>query len=284
MVVWYFNKREILRLWTRFVLVGLLVLLSAGCSGQVTARPAPVHTAQNQSSVAETKQQSKQPPSPGTGTLTSGQLDESPYNGNNGNVSNGNAQTDLKKDATQLSDKQTSSTSEPLVFFKGSGDKKAVALTFDDGPDTYYTVKVLDILNKEGVHATFFVVGLNAQAHPGMLRRIVQEGHVLGNHSWNHPDLTRLTLAQAVEQIERTDEIVYKETGKRMFLLRPPYGKLNTSSNSSFTAWVSPLLTGVWTLATGQVRRPPKSCSMSETKRDRVAYSATLARSARTFE
>ncbi|MDN4593898.1 polysaccharide deacetylase family protein [Polycladomyces subterraneus] len=223
-----------MRLWTRFVLVGLMVMLSAGCSGQVTAKPAPhsntnhqqPNTAQHQASVSDTNPQSKQPSSSITEKPTGELPDEEPLTDQ--------AQTDSKKSSTQLSEQKSSAESEPLIFFKGSGGKKAVALTFDDGPDTYYTNQVLNILKKEGVHATFFVTGKNAQAHPEMIRRILQEGHVLGNHSWNHPDLTRLTPSQAVEQIERTNTVIFKLTGLRMLLFRPPYGKLNDQLEQRF--------------------------------------------------
>ncbi|MBN2910130.1 polysaccharide deacetylase family protein [Polycladomyces sp. WAk] len=219
-----------------------MVLLGAGCSGQETAKSAPAskphvdhqsqHTVQHQASASGAKPQSKQPASPASGAQSvkqpeRGALPDSKH-------SRADTRTNHEKSSTRLSEQKPSAASEPLIFFKGSGGKKVVALTFDDGPDTYYTNQVLNILKKEGVHATFFVTGKNAQAHPEMIRRILQEGHVLGNHSWNHPDLTRLTQSQAVAQIERTNTVIFKLTGMRMRLFRPPYGKLNDQLKQRF--------------------------------------------------
>jgi peptidoglycan/xylan/chitin deacetylase (PgdA/CDA1 family) len=101
---------------------------------------------------------------------------------------------------------------------------KCVALTFDDGPFDY-TGKVLDTLAEHHAKATFFVVGqmVNAQTSP-YLRRMVSEGHELGNHSWNHPMLTSLSHDAVRGQLERTQQVVRAATGATMRLLRPPYG------------------------------------------------------------
>jgi peptidoglycan/xylan/chitin deacetylase (PgdA/CDA1 family) len=219
-----------------------MVLMAAGCSGQETAKSAPAskpyvdhqHSAQHQAPASGTTSQSNQHASPASGSQPAKQPEKAPVPGGKQSQSDPDTQTDHGKSSTKLSEQNSSAESEPMIFFKGSGGKKAVALTFDDGPDTYYTNQVLAILKKEGVHATFFVVGKNAQAHPEMIRRILQEGHVLGNHSWNHPDLTRLSPSQAVAQIERTDAVVFKLTGKHMRLLRPPYGKLNAQLKQRF--------------------------------------------------
>src|SRR3990167_6424485 len=66
-------------------------------------------------------------------------------------------------------------------------DKKVISLTFDDGPTPPYTNQILDILKKHGVKATFFVTGDNASIHPALLKRMMEEGHEIGNHTWNHP-------------------------------------------------------------------------------------------------
>jgi peptidoglycan/xylan/chitin deacetylase (PgdA/CDA1 family) len=105
---------------------------------------------------------------------------------------------------------------------------KCVALTFDDGPGEY-TGKLLDLLRARGVRATFFVVGQMVAADKGghNTRRIVAEGHEIGNHSWSHPDLTRLPDHALRFQIEHTDDVVEKLTGVRMRVMRPPYGSTN---------------------------------------------------------
>ncbi|MBP1995652.1 polysaccharide deacetylase family protein [Paenibacillus eucommiae] len=103
---------------------------------------------------------------------------------------------------------------------------KEVALTFDDGPDEVWTPQVLDGLREFGVKATFFCVGQRIQANPDVFLRMIREGHNVGNHSWNHPNLAKIPLAAAMEQINKTDEEMYRVAGIRSLLFRPPYGAL----------------------------------------------------------
>jgi peptidoglycan-N-acetylglucosamine deacetylase len=104
-----------------------------------------------------------------------------------------------------------------------------VALTFDDGPNPPHTGRVLDVLARYGVPATFFCVGLHAGAHTDELARMVESGHGIGNHTWSHPFLPDLTVAEFREQLERTDEAVEAVTGpRRVRLFRPPYGSRST--------------------------------------------------------
>jgi len=105
--------------------------------------------------------------------------------------------------------------------------KKEVALTFDDAPDGIYTPKILDILKREGVKATFFVVGNRIEAHPDIMRRIVAEGHAIGNHSYNHANLPKLTDAEFRDQIRKTDELIRHYTGYVPTIVRPPYGNIS---------------------------------------------------------
>ncbi|MBP1157012.1 MULTISPECIES: polysaccharide deacetylase family protein [unclassified Paenibacillus] len=104
---------------------------------------------------------------------------------------------------------------------------KEAALTFDDGPDDQWTPKVLDVLARFHVKATFFVVGSRCDRNPDMLRRIAREGHVIGNHSWNHPNMAKLSPEVIRSQIQRTDDVIRMVTGTTPFLLRPPYGALS---------------------------------------------------------
>ena len=101
-----------------------------------------------------------------------------------------------------------------------------VALTFDDGPYPE-TNAVLDELKLYGLKATFFLVGFNVEMYPEIAQRIVNEGHVVGNHTWNHPDLTRLTEAQIDSQLESTNTIIQQVTGIKPKFARPPYGSTN---------------------------------------------------------
>ncbi len=111
-------------------------------------------------------------------------------------------------------------------LMNGSRDQKKVALTFDDVPDPRVTPAVLDVLARYKICATFFVVGERAAKHPELVARIIREGHVIGNHSYNHPVFSKLSPDQFQWQLGRTNEILYSITGKKPTLLRPPYGEL----------------------------------------------------------
>lgn len=100
---------------------------------------------------------------------------------------------------------------------------RCVALTFDDGP-VAETVDVLAALEQRGARATFFVVGQNAASSPDLLRRMVAGGHAVGGHSWDHPDLTRLSADQVRAQLGRTSQAIERATGAAPTLTRPPYG------------------------------------------------------------
>ncbi|MEW1845592.1 polysaccharide deacetylase family protein [Nonomuraea angiospora] len=107
---------------------------------------------------------------------------------------------------------------------------KCVALTFDDGPGEY-TARLLDLLRKRDVKATFFVIGQMVAADKGgrLVRRIVEDGHELGNHSWSHPALAGLSHDAVQRQLQHTNDLVFKLTGVRMHIMRPPYGSTNAA-------------------------------------------------------
>jgi len=112
-------------------------------------------------------------------------------------------------------------------WLHGPSSKREVALTFDDAPDDLYTPQILDVLKREGVRATFFVVGNRMEAHPEIVQRMVEEGHILGNHSYNHANLPKLGDEDFRNQINRTDELIQSFTGYRPTFVRPPYGNIN---------------------------------------------------------
>jgi peptidoglycan/xylan/chitin deacetylase (PgdA/CDA1 family) len=115
----------------------------------------------------------------------------------------------------------------PQFFrLKGSAQENKIALTFDDGPDTRYTPQILDILHKNHVRATFFVLGVRAEAHPSILKRMIKEGHVIGNHSYNHANPDKMTIAQFEKQIMDTQVILRKIAGYEPTLIRTPYGAI----------------------------------------------------------
>lgn len=114
------------------------------------------------------------------------------------------------------------------LYYSGLPSKRLAALTFDDGPDTNYTPQILDILRKEGVKATFFIVGVRAQQHPDAVKRIKAEGHAIGNHSWDHPDLDKLNSAQIKDELDKTERILDTIVGYNPGIFRPPYGAADT--------------------------------------------------------
>lgn len=108
-------------------------------------------------------------------------------------------------------------------------DNKIIALTFDDGPNEN-TLSVLDILKKNNVKATFFCIGKNIDKHPGILKRIIEEGHIVGNHSYSHSDFFDFYRKnRVIEEIRKTDDIIESISGKKVQLFRPPYGVTNPS-------------------------------------------------------
>lgn len=103
-------------------------------------------------------------------------------------------------------------------------DGPYIALTFDDGPHGANTPRLLEILKQRKVKATFFVVGQCVAENPEIAKRIVDEGHEIANHSWSHPQLTKLGEGGVTDQLSRTHDVVKQTTGVTMTLLRPPYG------------------------------------------------------------
>lgn len=112
-----------------------------------------------------------------------------------------------------------------LVKRWGGEINKKIVLTFDDGPDPKITPKILDILKSYKAPATFFVIGLNASRSPGILHRIIEEGHLIGNHTLTHPNVLTLTEREFKLELNTTQRIMESATGRDMVLLRPPYAE-----------------------------------------------------------
>lgn len=105
-----------------------------------------------------------------------------------------------------------------------TGDRPGLlALTFDDGPDPEWTPAILDILKRENVPATFFIIGKNGQANPDLVRRIVNEGHEVGNHTFTHPNLGEIPLSLTELELNATQRLIESEIGRSTVLFRPPY-------------------------------------------------------------
>lgn len=102
--------------------------------------------------------------------------------------------------------------------------EKKVAITFDDGPDSDYTPLLLEGLKERGVKATFFLLGKQAEKYPDLVKEIYQEGHLIGNHSYEHVNLSNLTDSAAMEQVNKTNRLLYEITGEYPQYIRPPFG------------------------------------------------------------
>lgn len=114
---------------------------------------------------------------------------------------------------------------------KGHGGK-VVALTFDDGPDPRFTPKILDILKKENVKATFFVIGSRVAKNPHLARRASDEGHLIGNHSYTHPDLKLDTRDKIIQELKKCQDAIYRVTGQEPHYFRPPKGLFDDTTTA----------------------------------------------------
>jgi len=129
----------------------------------------------------------------------------------------GQAQSDLPADWSIPQRYERKMVAKRVRFFP----EKLLALTFDDGPSKDFTPRILDILATYKAHATFFVRGDQAELYPDLLKRIVAEGNVIGNHSFSHPK--KITSADAIKELFRTEKVI-QTTGQTPRLFRPPYG------------------------------------------------------------
>jgi peptidoglycan-N-acetylglucosamine deacetylase len=117
-------------------------------------------------------------------------------------------------------------STEKITFSEVNVDGPYIAMTFDDGPHATNTPKLLDMAAKRHIKLTFFVLGECVQQNPGVLQREVAEGHEIGNHSWSHPNLAKLSDEAVRSQLQRTDDLIVKTAGVKPKLMRPPYGEL----------------------------------------------------------
>lgn len=118
-----------------------------------------------------------------------------------------------------------------IIIRRGNPKLPELALTFDDGPDQTYTPQILDILKKYRIKATFFVVGTQIQKYPATFRRIIQEGHEVASHSYQHLKMSELSVAQIQYQLRKNNEIIRANGGPRQVnLFRPPYGAIDPAS------------------------------------------------------
>lgn len=113
---------------------------------------------------------------------------------------------------------------QPDIFRKGSVSSNYVALTFDDGPSPEYTPLILDILKEKNVEATFFMVGKHVDKYPEVARQVAEDGHEIGNHTYDHLNIPTLKYNDLTKQIILTNRVIHQVTDKRVSYLRPPRG------------------------------------------------------------
>ena len=118
------------------------------------------------------------------------------------------------------------SSTEKITFSEVNVDGPYIAMTFDDGPHATNTPKLLEMAAERHIKLTFFVLGECVEQNPDVLRQEVAAGHDIGNHSWSHPNLAKLSDANVRSQLQRTEEIIVKTAGIKPKLMRPPYGEL----------------------------------------------------------
>lgn len=107
-----------------------------------------------------------------------------------------------------------------------SAQQPAISLTFDDGPHPEYTPRLLDALARAEMRATFFVIGEKAERYPNIIRRIDDEGHDVGNHTWTHGEPRETSTKKFLQEVQRTEELIQNLTSKSPRLVRPPKGEL----------------------------------------------------------
>jgi cellulose synthase/poly-beta-1,6-N-acetylglucosamine synthase-like glycosyltransferase/peptidoglycan/xylan/chitin deacetylase (PgdA/CDA1 family)/spore germination protein YaaH len=121
----------------------------------------------------------------------------------------------------------------PTLYHQGAGGERQVAITFDDGPDPRWTPKILNILKGANVKAAFFIVGANAERYPNLVRRIVNEGHEIGNHTYYHPNLALCWPEHIRLELNATQLLLETITGRATTLFRPPYAADTSPSQLS---------------------------------------------------
>jgi peptidoglycan-N-acetylglucosamine deacetylase len=115
---------------------------------------------------------------------------------------------------------------KPATYAQVRVDQPYIAMTFDDGPSAENTPRLLEMLKQRNIKATFFLIGQNVAANPDLVRRILADGHEIGNHSWTHPQLSKLSDDRVTMEITKTQDAIKDASGFTPTLLRPPYGAI----------------------------------------------------------
>lgn len=146
------------------------------------------------------------------------------------------------------------------------------AMTFDDGPHPTHTPRLLDMLRERGLKATFYLIGNRVVQYPDIARRIAEEGHEIGNHSWSHPFLNRLSDGAVMREIDQTTNAIFQVTGRPPVTFRPPMARsADASARPCMLRAPCQRFCGPWTRKTGAARGQTSSRAASWTTRAKAA-------------
>lgn len=123
-------------------------------------------------------------------------------------------------------EEETNKVDDAIAFVSSSmvEEPPRIAITFDDGPSSQCTGRLLDGLKERDVKATFFLIGENAKENPELVKRLDEEGHLIGNHTYHHVEITKVSDEEAKKEILDTNEVITSITGKPVEYMRPPFG------------------------------------------------------------
>lgn len=145
--------------------------------------------------------------------------------------------------------------SDTATITSVSTPSPVVAMTFDDGPHPTHTPRLLDILRERGLRATFYLIGNRVVQYPEITRRIAEEGHEIGNHSWSHPFLNRYSERAVTLEIDQTTNAIFQITGRPPVTFRPPYGAFTRQQRTNLLN-VRSMPTILWSVDPQDWRRP----------------------------
>ena len=124
---------------------------------------------------------------------------------------------------------------KPATYFQAHVDQPYIAMTFDDGPSAENTPRLLEMLKQRNIKATFFLIGQNVAANPAIVKQILADGNEVGNHTWTHPQLSKLSDDKVTAEITKTQEAIKDASGYTPTILRPPYGAITPRQRT----WIS---------------------------------------------